>query len=606
MKNWGQIKRINAKRRGGGQTPYQRLRRDKRNVYDDHSYASRPAPKGDKAFDAEGDELIANMDEDQQQPPEDNNDEDMEAMGGGSGAAGSGAAMEAMMPIIPQLRHDKVSITYRNRHVMTARNFSSGVWTSIRLFSNYVGSNQSASYNSIITDFNVIPNHCLGWYMNGFEYNDLVNPRFKTFQFLNAKTIITGVKCRPNIQVGGTDLRWASALGYVPDICLPPTNNRMLPFWQLIDVDNCSPAADADSCTLTMDRSKLATKVMSSKKEQARMPGIRLGYVCRQDSAPDAHGMGPSTWPLRDLTIMPATNLKGHVIEFPTWKLRHETMRRSEDYRAVFQNVILNNDTPTEQQDHMTWVNPTSGRFVRGSKGFSHYKTDMRPTIAQGQLPFEVVSQPSLELFPIGPVHNGTMDEILIDTNQRLHHNKGKMPFMFRTEDINMPDDKSEDYTMTFYFDTEMTIMYDLDHAGGIGTFSVDNDYRAYEGFQNHATGAFVHFSDQGQCCIGNEQTLPTPNSQVFDNPELYTLTSFHNTAINGLQSTDRNGTPNGSAGGYIGISRAAATNHVDSFGNYTRDGGYRISSTEVPPEVRITRSMSRKKAAEEAAPTVQ
>lgn len=540
---------------------------------------------------------------------EEGGDEEMQQMSGGSGAAGSGSAMQSMTPIMPRIPvNNKAVMTFRHRQKFYMRNFESGSWQKIPVTP--VNGTQRGYFYSLNSDFLVIPNHLHMFYCTAHELDFWGNPMNTSVKYHKAGFTITGVKVRPNVQVGGTDLRWASNQNNVPDVIFPPGKDIMYPYWQLNNAARIGPGGGTAAPVFTDE--DLQTNIQGAKEDGGWCSRMELGTMSSQvSSSPITNPYGLNgLWLLKDTTVEPVTNLVGKSVGFPTWQMKHRPMDWG---RGSLGNSVLG--TPNTSFGYVTgrgYVDLTangnqqqvildnrSGRIavnksVRGAGGRA-IQVDVRQMRGQGTAN-AYLDNIGLAHFPIGPLMNSFYDECPTGATRGIHGDKGGIPFMMKLDDIPNPDEKVEDYTITLFLESELVVEFGTENLGSNWDYTAAGNgqnhdvdiYQRCQRYHNFPIGQYlfehVNRTEDRYNSSSNFEHIPKNVQTKFWGPYAHAQNMVGNVLTN-ASSRNAQGVPTAD-GNYVSVNMAAqvpAESELVSGGSYGYSGEFAILSRPVP-----------------------
>lgn len=410
--------------------------------------------KINKVAASSGNDQEERMDEDEQQ-------EEQRAVGIRSGGSpGSGATVQNQSPLFPALSQKSVVMTYSNRSCFRTRNFTSTPWTSAANTTN-----DSVTRWAINSDYVAIPSHTLGMYMTGYELHDLVYDRFRTWCIKEASFEIEGIQVFQNTQLGGTDLRWGTFLGVDPQIYIPRCNGKMWPSWWMREAPAGPGGADTFPGTVYAGR----THQQNAKNDIAPMAAMSFMYIGDVHLGATVHdggsgnvGAAGQAFGLRDTDIMAVTNLKGYRHSHMVWPGCLPNMGQ----------VIRRNQHASSNTTH---YNGNTHEMLRGTFTPNSFRTSVehkRQSAPKGVWSHDNAGlNPArldlLKNIPVGSLWNHSMHTITGKDGTMIPGESDNMPFMFRLQDINDPDNKPQDYTVVIFVRSNLVIEYNTDHIGG-------------------------------------------------------------------------------------------------------------------------------------------
>lgn len=437
---------------------------------------------------------------------------------GGGASGGPGAVVGETQQIIPSLRDPSYTRVFEHYSTYVLRNTCSQAWARGPI------TTQGAFLDSVWTDFQCLPDHMLGFYIDDRDLSTIVGAGTRTMKILNAGWEVTASNVYQNQQVGGTDLRYANYNGADPRIYQVGDNAVNYPYWRLGYQKLISPTACTTPTAAEIATTAILDCIDTARYDPTTAPRVQFGYV-RQGTGsylfPTVDPIHTRVFEYRNLEARPATGLLGFNKTLKTW---------SGDIN--FPNPVTvgtpgNADFPDASSISGNQKKPTNSYRPRINQpnpptNIQHplnYKPATSETLNCGPIDFPHKEANTAELFrkfiltfPVGPMEGAPYAMVESEIQTANMTNKGNRPWMVKLQDILTPDGLETDYTVEIVIKTRMEIEMST-HALSLGrrgiSLNADGTYSSQTSHYLHNYG-----SNNFSCAHMSGNTSAT--SQVF------------------------------------------------------------------------------------------
>lgn len=447
--------------------------------------------------------------------------DDPAALTMGSGASGGpGATVGETQQIIPALRDPPYTRVFEHYSTYLLRNSTSQTWVRGPV------TTTTATMDTVWTDFQCLPDHIMGFYMDDRDLSTIVGAGTRTMKIVSAGWEVTASNVYQNQQVGGTDLRYANYNGADPRIYQVSDNAVMYPYWRLGWQPLISPTSPTTPTLTDVSTTNILYSIDNSRFDPTTACRVQFGYG-RQGLGsyimPTAEPIHTRVFEYRNMDASPATGLLGFKRNMLTWsgEINFPTPYiDSGPYTSAMPKVTSFSDT---QKKPVVSYHPEV--VVTGANTQQPFgrKPPVGDVVNCGPLNFPHKEATTIEqqrnfllTFPVGPMEGAPYAMVESEVQDVKYANKGNRPWMAKLQDILTPDGLETDYTVEIVIKTRMEMEMST-HALSLGrraiTLNADGTFSAQ-------TGRFLHnYGSNNFSCVHMSGTAAGSGSDYVFTP---------------------------------------------------------------------------------------